>query len=122
MRRAPALLLILMLPTAPRLAADELEDRIDASVEQAVRWLAASQLPSGAWSSENYGESTAATSLAIMSFMAAGHVPNEGPYGRNIAKGVAWVLNEQQASGLLVGKNRSHGPMYSHGIATLMLA
>lgn len=57
-----------------------------------------------------------------MSFMAAGHVPDEGPYGRTISKGVAWVLSEQQNNGLLVGSQRSHGPMYSHGIATLMLA
>lgn len=104
------------------LPADELEQRIDVSVQKAVRWLASSQMPSGAWSAENYGESTAATSLAIMSFMAAGHVPDEGPYGRNISKGIAWVLGEQQDNGLLVGQRRSHGPMYSHGIATLMLA
>lgn len=122
MRRIPLLAALAFLAAPACSAADELEDRIDTSVDRAVRWLAASQRPSGAWSSENYGESTAATSLAIMSFMAAGHVPDEGPYGRNISKGIAWVLNEQQNSGLLVGKNRSHGPMYSHGIATLMLA
>ena len=109
-------------PRAASPAVDDLEDRIDGSVQKAVRWLAASQLPSGAWASENYGESTAATSLAIMSFMAAGHVPDEGPYGRTISKGIAWVLSEQQSNGLLVGEVRSHGPMYSHGIATLMLA
>lgn len=105
-----------------RCQADELEQRIDDSVNRAVRWLASDQLPSGAWRAENYGESTAATSLAIMALMAAGHVPDEGPYGRHLTKGVAWVLGEQQANGLLVGAKRSHGPMYSHGIATLMLA
>ena len=105
-----------------RCCADELEQRIDDSVNRAVRWLATDQLPSGAWRADNYGESTAATSLAIMALMAAGHVPDEGPYGRHLTKGVAWVLGEQQANGLLVGAKRSHGPMYSHGIATLMLA
>ncbi|MCP4174370.1 MAG: terpene cyclase/mutase family protein, partial [Fuerstiella sp.] len=105
-----------------RCQADELEQRIDRSVNRALRWLATDQMPSGAWRADNYGESTAATSLAIMAFMAAGHVPDEGPYGRHLTKGVAWVLGEQQANGLLVGAKRSHGPMYSHGIATLMLA
>ncbi|MDG1897963.1 MAG: terpene cyclase/mutase family protein [Fuerstiella sp.] len=105
-----------------RCCADELEQRIDDSVNRAVQWLATDQLPSGAWRADNYGESTAATSLAIMALMAAGHVPDEGPYGRHLTKGVAWVLSEQQANGLLVGAKRSHGPMYSHGIATLMLA
>lgn len=102
--------------------ADELEQRIDESINRALQWMATSQQPNGSWKSESYGDSTAATSLAVMSFMAAGHVPEEGPYGRTISKGVAWVLSEQQANGLLVGSNRSHGPMYSHGIATLMLA
>ena len=102
--------------------ADELEQRIDGSINRALQWLASTQLANGAWRSESYGESTATTSLAVMAFMAAGHVPDEGPYGRNIAKGVAWVLGEQQSNGLLVSTQRSHGPMYSHGIATLMLA
>lgn len=116
------LVALLLIQPQTCLGFDELEERIDVSVQKAVRWLADSQLPSGAWPAENYGESTAATSLAVMSFMAAGHVPEEGPYGRNISRGIAWVLSEQQTNGLLVGKRRSHGPMYSHGIATLMLA
>lgn len=103
-------------------AADERDRVIDASINRAIEWLATEQLPSGAWRADNYGESTAATSLAIMSFMAAGHVPEEGPFGRQISRGIAWVLSEQQPNGLLVGARRSHGPMYSHGIATLMLA
>lgn len=102
--------------------ADEREQRIDASIRRAVAWLANEQLPSGAWRSDNFGESTATTSLAVMAFLAAGHVPEEGPYGRQISRGVAWVLSEQQPNGLLVGRRRSHGPMYSHGISTLMLA
>ena len=74
-------------------AADEMEQKIDASVNRALEWLAKEQQPSGAWRSESYGESTAATSLAVMAFMAAGHVPEEGPYGRHISKGIAWVLS-----------------------------
>ena len=122
MRRAAALILAAVLTSGTGLRADEREQMIDAGINRALVWLAGQQMPSGAWRSENYGESTAATSLAIMAFMAAGHVPDEGPYGRHISKGVAWVLSEQQSNGLLVGRQRSHGPMYSHGIATLMLA
>ena len=39
-----------------------------------------------------------------------------------MTRGVGWLLSQQHDNGLLVGKERSHGPMYSHGIATLMLA
>ncbi len=102
--------------------ADELNQRIDASIHRALSWLASEQQPSGAWTTSDFGESTATTALAIMSFLAGGHVPEEGPYGHHMTRGVGWLLSQQLANGLLVGKERSHGPMYSHGIATLMLA
>ncbi|MEZ6126207.1 MAG: prenyltransferase/squalene oxidase repeat-containing protein [Planctomycetaceae bacterium] len=123
LKRAVSLTLVMVLCGAgPLSAQDELDQRIDDSVQKAVRWLADQQTPSGAWTSEDFGESTAATSLAVMAMLAAGHVPEEGPYGRQLTKGVGWVLQTQQPDGLLVGSVRSHGPMYSHGIATLMLA
>ncbi|MCA9037855.1 MAG: terpene cyclase/mutase family protein [Planctomycetaceae bacterium] len=102
--------------------ADELSPQIDASIRRALSWLAAEQRPSGAWRADEYGESTAATSLAILAFLAGGHVPDEGPYGDKITKGIAWVLSQQLDNGLLSGRDNSHGPMYSHGITTLMLA
>lgn len=108
--------------SGPAVRADQLEDEIDLSLRHAVNWLAGEQQPSGAWRSEQYGESTATTALAILSFMAAGHVPDEGPYGRHLTHGINWVLGQQEPNGLLVGRHRSHGPMYSHGITTLMLA
>ena len=122
MIRLCSCILVIAVGVQSAVSADELEDRIDVSIHKAVRWLATEQQPSGGGRSEEYGESTAATSLAVVAFMAAGHVPEEGPYGRAISKGVAWVLSQQETNGLLVGKRRSHGPMYSHGIATLMLA
>jgi hypothetical protein len=84
--------------------------------------MASQQQPSGAWLTNDFGESTAATSLAVMAFLSGGHVPEEGPYGRTITRGVGWLLAQQRDNGLLVGHERSHGPMYSHGISTLMLA
>ena len=101
---------------------DELDRQIDVSLRKAAAWLANNQQPNGAWTTPQHGDSTAATSLAVMALLAAGHAPEEGPYGRNLSRGVAWVIGQQNTNGLLVGENRSHGPMYSHGIATLMLA
>lgn len=95
--------------------------KVDESIQRAVQFLSKSQQPSGAWSFNSYGESTAATSLAIMAFMAAGYVPEEGPYGDQINRGIDWVLAHQADNGLVV-HHKSHGPMYSHGISTLMLA
>ncbi|MEW4487056.1 prenyltransferase/squalene oxidase repeat-containing protein [Thalassoglobus sp. JC818] len=95
---------------------------VDESIVRAVQFLSSQQTDVGAWRTESWGESTAITSLAVMSFLAAGHVPGEGPYGEQINQGVRWVVEHQQPNGMLVHQQRSHGPMYSHGICTLMLA
>ena len=44
-----------------------------------------------------------------------------GPYRETIEQGIRYVLAHQRSNGLLVS-NSSHGPMYCHGISTLMLA
>lgn len=105
------------------------QKRVDAAVVRALKYLASQQEASGAWRIRSYGESTAATSLAVMAFLAAGHVPGEGPYGRRLEKAIDWVIAHQQPydrqpgnETVMLVARRSHGPMYSHGISTLMLA
>lgn len=100
---------------------DAEQAQVDASIVKALEYLAAQQQPNGAWRNDSYGDCTAITSLAVMSFMAAGHLPDEGTYGESLTRGIRWVLDHQEANGMIVHK-RSHGPMYSHGIGTLMLA
>ena len=109
--------------TAPVSAelSEEDEAKVDDSLVRAIDYLARHQEASGAWRTESFGESTAATSLAVMSFMACGHVPGEGPYGEQLLRGIRWVIDHQEDNGMIVHR-RSHGPMYSHGISTLMLA
>ncbi len=103
-------------------ADDELERQIDASIAAALPWLADAQQPSGAWTLEHSSqESTAITSLAVLAFLAAGQVPDEGPWGDHVTRGVDWVLQQQREDGLLQDIF-GHGPMYGHGISTLMLA
>ncbi|WP_437185401.1 prenyltransferase/squalene oxidase repeat-containing protein [Planctomicrobium sp. SH668] len=94
---------------------------IDDSVARGLAYIAARQNESGSWSTEAWGESTAITSIAVMSFLAAGHVPGEGPYGEQISRGVRWVVSQQQPNGMLIRHAQSHGPMYDHGICSLML-
>lgn len=95
---------------------------VDAGIARALEFLARQQEPDGSWRTEAWGESSAITALAIMAFMAAGHVPGEGPYGDKITRGIMWVVKHQEPNGMLINSNRTHGPMYSHGIAALMLA
>jgi hypothetical protein len=94
---------------------------VDAAVVRALEFLARAQNADGSWSSQQLGSSTALTSLSIMAFLAAGHVPDEGPYATHLANGIRWILSQQQPSGMFLDRG-THGPMYSHGITTLMLA
>lgn len=99
----------------------EQDEEVDTAIARALDYIKSQQLPNGAWRAEGHGESTGITGLAVMAFMAAGHTPGEGPYAETIDKGIRWVLDHQEPNGMLIAK-RSHGPMYDHGIATLMLA
>ena len=94
---------------------------IDQAIVRALDFLAHQQLASGAWSGAELGPSPACTSLAIMAFLAAGHVPGEGPYAVQIERGVRWVIDQQGPQGLFMDQG-NHGPMYTHGICSLMLA
>lgn len=95
--------------------------KVDEAIVKALEFLSTKQKPSGAWLIDTEGESTAGTSLAVMAFMSAGHVPGEGPYGETMERGIRWVIDQQKTNGLFIVK-RSHGPMYSHGICCLMLS
>lgn len=101
-------------------AAPPTHQEIDRSLSRAVSYLAAQQQASGAWRAPQ-GESAAMTSLALMALMANGHVPGEGPHGKNMERAVRWVIDRQFQNGL-IGSNQTHGVMYEHGICTLMLA
>ena len=117
---------------AARTAQDK---KVDAAITRALKYLAAEQNASGGWSLSRWGRrggraSTAATSLAIMSFMAAGHVPGEGPYGKQLNKAIDFMLDQavpisrtrgRETVAFMAGGSGDR-EMYSHGISTLMLA
>lgn len=93
----------------------------EAAVARALTYLASTQKPSGAWAAQ-FGEATSVTALAVMAYLACGHVPGaSGPYRETITRGIRFVVDSQKPDGMLVART-SHGPMYCHGIATLMLA
>ena len=55
--------------------------------------------------------------------MSGGSPPGRGPYGDRVARAVDYLLANTQASGFIVEPTATtHGPMYSHGFATLFLA
>jgi hypothetical protein len=94
-------------------------EQVDASVKDALAFLEKAQGADGSWSGYG-GKSPAVSSLAVLAFLSAGHVPGEGPYGEVVEKGVRWVLSAQQADGQFTS-GISQG-MYHQGISVLMLA
>lgn len=108
----------------------------DAQTEQAVMralaWLAAHQSQDGRWAARGFDDhcgqcggaaqfdaDVATTSLALLCFLAADHTHvKPGPYRHQVEKALAWLLMQQKPDGDL----RRGETMYSHGIATIVLA
>jgi hypothetical protein len=101
--------------------------KTDEAIDRGLAYLNAHANRDGYFGTGQYTGNVAVTSLAAMAFMAAGNLPNRGPYGRNVLNSLRFVLRqenrERQFPGFLHNPNGSpHGPMYGHGFGTLFLA
>jgi hypothetical protein len=56
-----------------------------------------------------------------MAFLAAGHVPGRGEYGEAVERGLEFIVAQGKDGLLIRERDTSHGEMYEHGIATLLL-
>ncbi len=88
------------------------------AVDRALVYLQSTQQPNGSWVSQ-IGANTGITSLCVMAFLARGHTPGRGPHKETIDRAIRWVIR-QSRDGLII-RDTSHGPLYSHGISTMML-
>jgi hypothetical protein len=85
------------------------------SCDNALAWLKSVQKSDGSW-----GSNQAITAFACMAFMSNGHVPGQGVYGPEVAKGIRNIMANSSENGYLVGPKG--GNMYAHGMATLALS
>ena len=113
------------------------EQLIDEPLRQAVarglEWLAQNQHKDGYWAelvgyklNTNYETlddrplpHVGVTALALMSFLAGGHLPDRGKYGDVLRRGLEFVLSCSQDDGQITANGTR---MYSHAFATLFLA
>ncbi len=98
----------------------EMTVELDEAIARGFDYLAAAQLEDGSFGGGRYERHVGITALACIAFMADGHLPGRGPYGRIIERGLDFILDNQAETGLLAA-DTSHGPMYGHGFAALFL-
>ncbi|MFY9343631.1 MAG: prenyltransferase/squalene oxidase repeat-containing protein [Planctomycetota bacterium] len=134
----PFLLLTALLPaqeTLRRGTSNEqlIDERLRGAVQKGHDWLAAHQHQDGYWAelvgyklNTNYETlddrplpHVGVTALALMSFLAGGHLPDRGKYGAALKRGLDYVLTCAQDDGQLTQNGTR---MYSHAFATLFLA
>lgn len=106
--------------------------KLEKSVERGLEYLASQQDSAGYWAQDvgfklntsynvtkgNRGH-VGVSALAMMSFLAGGHVPDRGKYGKNLRVGLNYLLRCVKENGY-VQDNGSR--MYSHAFATLLFA
>ncbi|MFO0809628.1 MAG: prenyltransferase/squalene oxidase repeat-containing protein [Gemmataceae bacterium] len=114
-------LLLLAVPPMTRASDVVMDDTTKKATAKALEWIAAKQNADGSWSEGRYPHSTAITALSLLAFMSQGHLPGQGLYGPEVAKGTRFLVSAaRQSDGYLVGSRG--GNMYCHGLATLALA
>jgi hypothetical protein len=110
----------------------------EAAVERALWWLAAHQSSDGSWSFDHRAAGTcrgqcgnpgshsdakfAATGLALLPFLGAGHTHERGRYKQVVARGLYYLATkmkvDQDGTGSL---HQPQGRMYGHGIASIAI-
>ena len=102
----------------------EIDDQVKEVIDKSLAFLASQQEPDGSWGKGAPGREQyrgAMTSYTLVALMATGNLPGQGPYGTNAQKGLDYLLGIVLPEGQLRTDNQRHY-MYSHGIATLVLA
>jgi Prenyltransferase and squalene oxidase repeat len=95
------------------------DDAIPAQVEliyqRGLQYLAKNQNDKGAWN-DGVGSEPGVVGLCIAAFLAHGEDPVNGPYAKNIRKGIDFIISQQAKNGY-IGSS-----MYNHAFATKALA
>ena len=98
------------------------------AVADGLAWLARQQKPNGEWSlrgpysrGANGENKCAATAMALLAFLGAGHTPERGKYKEAVSKGVDRLLKMQDNDGNFYNGNNYMHQLYSHAQATIAI-
>src|SRR3954464_9728869 len=92
-------------------------------INGALRYLVSQQQTNGSWTAQGRkgDHPVAMTGYVLLAFMAAGNLPEEGDYARQVNAGMQFLLDSLQPDGTYRGVSAGQY-MYNHGIATIALA
>ena len=120
-------------------------EQIDQRVDKALIYLANNQIADGSFQTGNVMAQPSVTAFSVMAFLARGHAPGQGPYGKSLTRAIDYTLSCQHPSGyfaaegivtnprfnekanvppnkILLGEPNSIASSYNHAIASVMLA
>ena len=104
------------------LGSENPKSRIREMTDRALGYLANAQDSDGGWSDSQFPSNTGVTALCCLAFMAEGSRPRIGKYGKQIDRGIEFILKNVQTSGVIAGKgSNKYGPMYEHAYSMLAL-
>jgi len=106
----------------------------EAAVDRGLAWLARHQATDGSWRFDLSGcqcdggcrdggtvsSTTAATGIALLPFLGAGHTQAAGAYRETVTRGLYYLMSRIQPTPR--GGDLTEGTMYGQGVATLALA
>jgi len=96
------------------------------AIENSLEFLGKAQAADGSYGDRNGSGNVAVSALAGLAFLAAGHQPGRGRYGRNVARITDYLVARGRAgkSGYLQNADPflSHSAMYQHGFGALFLS
>ncbi|MEO6708403.1 MAG: prenyltransferase/squalene oxidase repeat-containing protein [Planctomycetota bacterium] len=86
----------------------------------ALEWLAAHQRDDGSWEGEGNAKvnKVGLTGLALLALQSDGSTTSSGAHARSVARGIDWLVSQQEADLGVVGPRTGHSFGYDHAIAT----
>jgi hypothetical protein len=87
------------------------------ALDRGLEWLDKNQGAEGNWTSNDLG----LVSVGALAFMAAGHSPGRGRYGRTVQRALDYVMKNAKPSSGLLNIADPQRDMYNHGLATFVL-
>ncbi len=108
----------------------ERRKQVDDAIDRALVMIARTQQRDGSFPTDRTGQ-PGVTSLCVLAFLARGHLPGAGPYGRQIDAALDYIVTCQARDGLLSARHARSGyadrqaslaAIYNHTIACLTLS